>query len=103
MTIAADYMSVETAQHAAFKQADRFEEIHVTVTADQQHGIALAAGPQPQHGKLQIFRAWRGDQLLGHIFVDEVIGRQNLITYSVSIDAQGNTGDVEILSYRESH
>ena len=103
MVIAADYMTIEAAQHSAFKLADRFEEVHITLTSPQQHDVLLAAGPQPQHGRLQVFRAWQGNQSLGYIFVDEVVGRQNLITYSMAIDAQGNTGDVEILSYRESH
>jgi hypothetical protein len=40
---------------------------------------------------------------LGHVFVDEVIGRQSLITYALGIDADGSIGDLEIMSYRESH
>jgi hypothetical protein len=103
MAIAADYMSVEAAQHGAFKQADRFEELHINLTTEQQRAILLSAGSQPQHGKLHIYRAWQGTQLLGHVFVDEVIGRQNLITYAIAIDISGTLGDVEILSYRESH
>jgi Na+-translocating ferredoxin:NAD+ oxidoreductase RnfG subunit len=41
--------------------------------------------------------------LLGHVFVDEVIGRQSLITYAVGIDANGALLNLEILAYRESH
>src|SRR5881628_2368583 len=83
MVIAADYMSIESAQRSAFQTADRFEELQINLTSEQQRSILLAAGPQPQHGKLTIYRAWQGNQLLGHVFVDEVIGRQNLITYSI--------------------
>lgn len=101
--IAADYMSVAAAQHSAFTQADRFEEIALNLNTEQQRAVLLAAGPQQPHGKLQIFRAWQGTQALGYVFVDEVIGRQNLITYSIAIDAHGKTSEVEILSYRESH
>ena len=103
MAIAADYMSVEAAQHSAFSQADRYEALHINLTTEQQRAILLLAGSQPQHGKLQIYRAWQGTQLLGHVLVDEVIGRQNLITYAIAIDASGKLGDAEILSYRESH
>jgi hypothetical protein len=40
---------------------------------------------------------------LGHVFMDEVIGRQNLITYAVGIDADGALRNLEIMAYRESH
>jgi Na+-translocating ferredoxin:NAD+ oxidoreductase RnfG subunit len=35
--------------------------------------------------------------------MDEVIGRQNLITYAVGIDADGALRNLEIMAYRESH
>jgi hypothetical protein len=101
--VAADYVSIETAQRSAFQHADRFEEQSLNLSAEQQRAVLLAAGPQPQHGQLKIYRAWQGSQLLGYFFVDEVIGRQNLITYGIAIDHQGQTSVVEILSYRESH
>jgi Na+-translocating ferredoxin:NAD+ oxidoreductase RnfG subunit len=50
-----------------------------------------------------VWRALRGGELLGHVFVDEVIGRQDFITYAVSIDASGQLSEVEVLAYRESH
>ena len=37
------------------------------------------------------------------MFVDEVIGRENLITYAIGIDADGALRNLEIMSYRESH
>jgi hypothetical protein len=41
--------------------------------------------------------------LVGHVFVDEVIGRQSLITYAVGVEPGGSLRNLEILSYRESH
>ena len=35
--------------------------------------------------------------------MDEVIGRQNLITYAIGIDAGGALRNLEIMAYRESH
>jgi Na+-translocating ferredoxin:NAD+ oxidoreductase RnfG subunit len=37
------------------------------------------------------------------VFVDEVLGRQDMITYAVGIDASGRMGALEVMSYRESH
>jgi FMN-binding domain len=101
--IAADYLSVDAAQKAIFPQADAFQEVLVPRTPEQMQALLARAGPQPPHGTLRIWSAMRGGVLMGHVFVDEVIGRQNLITYALGIDTDGTLRDLEILAYRESH
>ncbi len=101
--IAADYLSLEAAQHAIFPQADRFTPVLVTLSDSQRQSIGALAGPQPARGRLQIWSAQGGGAAIGHFFLDEVIGRQNLITYAVGVGADGALTTVEILSYRESH
>jgi len=103
VVIAADYLSVDAAQKAIFPQADAFQELLLPQTPQQSQALLARAGPQPPHGMTRIWRATRGGALLGHVFVDEVIGRQSLITYAVGIDAAGALGNLEILAYRESH
>jgi len=61
------------------------------------------AGPQPPHRSLRAWKALQGGDLLGYVFVDEVLGRQDMITYAVGIDRSGRMGTLEILAYRESH
>ncbi len=101
--IAADYLSVDAAQKAIFPQADSFQEVLLPQTPEQIQSLLARAGPQPPHGTIRIWRATRNGELLGHVFLDEVIGRQSLITYAVGIDTAGAIGNLEILSYRESH
>jgi FMN-binding domain len=101
--IAADYLSVDAAQKAIFPQADAFQEVLLPRTPEQIQALLERAGPQPPHGSLRIWNATRGGVLLGHVFVDEVIGRQNLITYALGIDTGGALRSLEILAYRESH
>jgi Na+-translocating ferredoxin:NAD+ oxidoreductase RnfG subunit len=101
--IAADYLSVDAAQKAIFPQADVFQEVLLPRTPEQMQALLARAGPQPPHGTLRIWGATRGGMLLGHVFVDEVIGRQSLITYAVGIDTDGALRNLEILAYRESH
>jgi hypothetical protein len=103
-TLATDYLSIDAAQRAVFPQADTFTEVVVAQQTPQQLQALLAqAGPQPPHGVIRIFRATRAGVLQGHLFVDEVIGKENLITYAIGIDAAGGMHGLEILSYRESH
>jgi FMN-binding domain len=101
--IASEYLSIESAQGLAFQQADGFEELNLALSLNQQKAILALAGPQPPHGKLRVWRATQKGSLLGYFFADEVLGRQDLISYSTSIDATGKLGAVEILTYRESH
>lgn len=103
IVVAADYLSVDAAQKAVFPEADAFNEVVVHQSADQLQALLAKAGPQPPHGMIRIWEATRNGALLGHVFVDEVVGRQNLITYSVGIDTEGSLRNLEIMAYRESH
>src|SRR5438477_154414 len=89
VTVAATYLTAEQAQKALFPDADAFAAVHIALTADQKRAIAAAAGAQPPHGELRAWAAKRGDAILGHVFVDNVIGREDFITYAVGIGADG--------------
>lgn len=100
---AAEYLSVDAAQKAVFAQADAFEEIVMTLTPAQQQAIQAQAGPQPPHGVIRLWRAVQAGNTLGYVFIDEVIGRQNLITYAIGVDMEGALRNLEVMAYRESH
>jgi FMN-binding domain len=103
IVVAADYLSLDAAQKAVYPQADNFQEIIVSQSPEKLQELLVRAGSQPAHGSIRIWSAMRGGTLLGHVFVDEVIGRQSLITYAVGIDVDGALRNLEIMSYRESH
>jgi FMN-binding domain len=103
VVVAADYLSIDAAQRALFAQADRFDEIVLALTGEQRQTVTGLAGPQPPHRSLRAWKAVRGEETLGYVFVDEVLGRQDMITYAVAIDRSGRLGTLEVLSYRESH
>jgi Na+-translocating ferredoxin:NAD+ oxidoreductase RnfG subunit len=103
VVVAADYLSVDEAQKAVYPHADAFQEVIVSQSPEKLQEMLVSAGPQPPHGVIRIWSATRNGTLLGHVFVDEVIGRQNLITYAVGIDVNGALRNLEIMAYRESH
>jgi Na+-translocating ferredoxin:NAD+ oxidoreductase RnfG subunit len=103
VVVAAEYLTVESAQKAVYPDADAFTEVVVNQTAEQLQNLLSVAGPQPAHGRIRIWKATRDNGLLGYFFVDEVIGRQNLITYAIGIDPDGSLRNLEVLAYRESH
>lgn len=100
---AAEYLSVDAAQKAVYSEADRFQEIVLQQSPEQLQTLLARAGPQPPHGIIRVWSASKNGVVLGHMFVDEVIGRQNLITYAVGIDTNGTLRNLEIMAYRESH
>jgi Na+-translocating ferredoxin:NAD+ oxidoreductase RnfG subunit len=102
-SIAADYLTLEAAQKAVFASAQRFDEVVLALDPAQKQSVARLAGPQPPHRSLRAWKAMSGDELLGYVFVDEVLGRQDMITYAIGIDNSGRVGTLEVLSYRESH
>jgi len=101
--VAANYLSAEAAQRALFPRAQEFAPVTLAPTAAQLAAIAPLAGPQAPHGELRAWAAKRDGAVIGHVFVDEVVGRQDFITYAVGVDANGALLPVEILEYRESH
>jgi Na+-translocating ferredoxin:NAD+ oxidoreductase RnfG subunit len=103
VTIAATYLTTEAAQKALFPSAESFVPVVLVLTDAQKRAVADAAGAQTAHGELRAWAAQRGDDVLGHVFVDNVIGREDFITYAVGIGADGELLPVEILDYRESH
>ena len=67
---------------------------------DQVAALAGAAAAAPEHPRLP---GARGGALAGYVFVDEVIGKEDFITYAVALDAGGRVHGLEVLAYRESH
>jgi FMN-binding protein len=100
---AADYLSVEEAQRTLFPQAEAFAEVVLSLNSQQHARVAALAGTQPPHRSLRAFKALKAGATIGYVFVDEVVGKEDFITYAASIDATGRLGPLEVLSYRESH
>lgn len=103
MVQATQYLSIEQAQRLLFPAADRYEALSVTLTAEQRETIEQASDTRVVNRKPQIWRAMTGEQLLGYLFVDQVYGKHEFITYALAIAADGRVAGVEILDYRETH
>lgn len=95
---ATQYMSVAQAQRAAFPDASAFVVTTPTLDAATLESIDAPAGWLPQ-----VWQARNGDKLLGWLMVDRVIGKSELITYALALDAGGAVIALDVLDYRESH
>jgi len=96
VAFAAQYMTVEQAQRAAFPDATEFAAHELDAAS-----LALPGATPGWAPKAWLARA--GGRSLGWLMVDQVIGKTELITYAVAVDADGAVKSVEILDYREAH
>src|SRR5829696_6731691 len=71
---AAVYASAEDAQRELFADATSFEAVPLNLSPAQLQEVARLAGPQAGHGTLSAWTARQGATVLGHVFIDEVIG-----------------------------
>ena len=91
------YMSTEQAQKLMFGDA-ALPPVPLALTPEQTAAIEKDSGVKVFAGGL---RAWKAAD--GWFFVDAVIGKHDLITYAVALDAAGKVRQVEILEYREAY
>ena len=100
---AVEYLTVEAAQRLMFPSASSFALERPKITPEQLRAIDASTHATSQARQFLIFRAEADQRLLGRLYVDEVIGKSELITYAVAITPDGAVKQVEILAYRESH
>jgi len=97
------YATADAAGRALFPLAQTFDAVPLALSDAQRRQVEQAAGRQAAHGQLRCWAARAHGAVVGYVFVDEVIGRQDFITYAVGVDAGGKLRPVQILEYRESH
>ncbi|KAB2970169.1 FMN-binding protein [Zoogloea sp.] len=99
---AAPSMSPEQAAHAAFPEADRFDTRSLRLSSEQLHNLDAVA-PVRQRGEVRLIDAWAGTRLIGTLYIDDVIGKVEWVTYALALAADGSVRSLEILEYRETH
>ena len=99
---ATQYLSVEQAQRALFPGADAFAATPVRVTPDLRARLWKESLGPIRGEQVHAWAASRGGILLGHVMVDDVIGKHELITYALGVGVDGVVRNVEIMDYRET-
>jgi Na+-translocating ferredoxin:NAD+ oxidoreductase RnfG subunit len=100
---AVDYMTVEQAQKLFFPDAASFADRKLTLDDKQRDAIKEKAGVRQRTDTQAVWSAERDGKMMGWVFVDDVIGKHEFITYATAISPNGEVIGVEILSYRETH
>ena len=101
--IAAKYMSVDQARALIFPVADEYVMKPVQLTPEQMREIDNASGVAGRTSQQQVWQALSKGKLIGWFFVDQVIGKHELITYALGINADGSVRQIEIIEYLENY
>ncbi len=99
--IAAKYMSVDEARALIYPMADEYVAKPVQLTPEQMKEIDKLSGVRGRTSQQQVWQALSKGKLIGWFFVDQVIGKHELITYALGINADGSVRQVQIIEYLE--
>ena len=92
------YFDLPQVQAALFPD-QTLEARPIALDAAQIEAIERASGTRVPSPHLKVWRASGG----GWLFVDQVIGKHEFITYALALEADGAVRQVEIMEYRESY
>jgi Na+-translocating ferredoxin:NAD+ oxidoreductase RnfG subunit len=92
------YMSEEKATKSLFPDLI-FKKTEFLLNKDGVNQVERACGETVRSPNLKIFKAPNNDL----VFIDQVLGKHEFITYAVGIDNKGRVKGVEILEYRETY
>lgn len=101
---AVDYLSAEQARKLLLPSAAQWQDKTVALTPAQLVSVSKLAGVAARSAAWGVSHALDAQgRYTGSVVIDQVIGKFELITYAVGVDAKGTVTGIEILSYRESH
>ena len=92
------YFSLEQAQAQLFP-GQILTPSDVTLTPAQIKAIQTAAGERVREPHVRVWKAANG----GWFYLDRVLGKHEMITYALALDADGAVTGMEILEYRETY
>jgi len=95
---ATTYLTVEQAQEAIFPGAG-MDKVDLQLTPEQRAAVEKRSGVKVRSARL---RAWKVESG-GWLFVDEVIGKHEEITYALGLNPDGSVKQVEVMEYRENY
>lgn len=101
---AVTYMSAAEARSALMPRAKTFVDRSTTLSPAQRKAIKTASGTAVRGAKVNVSEALdAAGHRLGWVYIDQVLGKHEYITYAVAIDSTGAVSGVEILDYRETY
>lgn len=95
------YLSPEQALEAIFPehQAAEFKSSTLKLRKDQRKAVSASSGLSVRDQEIKIWTAADGSQM----YVDQVVGKHEFITFAMGVSPDGKVRSVEILEYKETY
>lgn len=100
---AVQYLTVQQAQQLMFADAKEFVSAPLKLSKEQSAEIERLSGVSVRVPDQPVWAVRADGKNLGWFIVDEVIGKHELITYAVALNADGSVRQIEVLEYRETY
>lgn len=100
---ATTYLTVEQAQKICFTNATQFVSADVALTREQMKAIEKDSGLRVRLPTEKVWRAMDGNEFLGWVIQDEVLGKHEYIQWVLALNADGSVRQIEILNYHETY
>jgi len=101
--IAAKYMSVDQARALIFPAADEYVVKPVQLTPEQMREIDKRSGVTGRTAQQPVWQAMSKGRMIGWFIIDQVIGKHELITYALGINADGSVHQLQVIEYLENY
>jgi Na+-translocating ferredoxin:NAD+ oxidoreductase RnfG subunit len=92
------YLTQEQAVKSIFPDS-KFQKETLELNKKEINLIEDNSGEKVRNSKAIIYKAKNKNT----VFIDEVLGKHEYITYAVGVDSHGKVAGIEILEYRESY
>jgi uncharacterized protein with FMN-binding domain len=92
------YMS-DSAAAALIFPGRTFTAETIELSSEQVKKIEAATDQTVRSNKIKVFKSAEKD----FVFIDQVLGKHEFITYAVGVSKNGKVAGIEILEYRESY
>ena len=92
------YLSPEQALNAIFGKSD-FKASSLKLTKEQRKSVSDSTGLTVRDQEIKVWTAGDGSRM----YVDQVLGKHEFITFAVGIGPDGKVRGVEILEYKETY
>lgn len=97
------YPTYQESQKGFFPQATQFTPADIELSESEIDRVQLMSNVRVREPKQKIWRVKTNQQDIGWFIIDRVIGKHELITYALALNASGSVRGIEVLDFKESY
>jgi Na+-transporting NADH:ubiquinone oxidoreductase subunit NqrC len=97
------YPTYQESQKNFFSSATAFVPSDIVLNDDEIDKVQEMSKVRVRDPKQKVWRVEQNGHTIGWFMIDRVIGKHELITYSLALSTDGKVKGIEILDFRESY